>query len=264
MRRDLSHRYRTRRVYGLTKTGVHFMNNVQKICLADRKCRVSVQRRFLFSAAVLFLLSFVPLAAGCGKAGTRGTGTLQVFHPDDVTVVPEIPFYPLDTARGYGFIHELVGMLPGASEGTWYTAAIDGVEYYYGTYHDSVQSDPLLYGYAIFDESYSLTNGIRVGMAEDDVISDYPDMAVMDFDGNFLQDEIGNAGWNPAAYPRSTLDMDVSFDYGGTDYRWSDQFDHLMIAEIDQGSDDKLPLYLALLIKDQKVAAITFYHPTAD
>lgn len=73
---------------------------------------------------------------------------------------------------------------------------------------------------------------------------------------------------NPAAYPQSTLDMDASFDYGGTDYRWSDQFadqfDHLMIAEIGQGSDDELPLYLALIIKDQKVAAITFYHPTAD
>lgn len=264
------------------------MSSIQTFCHNHIISWFSTQRRHLFSAAALFLAF---LLAGCGKTGQRGigapngapetgtasvsqepvssevpsgvqSGKLQSFQPDEVNVVPEIPFYPLDIAEEPGTVQKLRGVLPGASEGTWYTVSLDGIEYYYGIYDD--QSDPLLYGYAVFDDSYSLTNGIKVGMAENEILSAYPNMAVMDFDGNFLQDKIGCAGWNPAAYPRSYLDMDASFNYGGADYLWSDQFDHLLIAEIKQGNPDDLPLYLALLMKDQNVAAITFYHPTAD
>lgn len=198
------------------------------------------------------------------------SATLQSFSPDEAEVVPEIPLYQmdihihLDTAEELGTVQKLYGILPGASDGTWYTLTVDGIEYYYGIYSFDEQSKPQLYGYAVFDDSYCLTNGIKVGMTEDDILAAYPNMAVMDFDGNFLRDKIDCLGWNFSAYPRSYLDMDASFNYDGTDYFWSDQFDHLLIAEIDQNSPEALPLYLALLIKDQSVAAITFYHPTAN
>lgn len=198
------------------------------------------------------------------------SATLQSFSPDEAKVVPEIPLYQLDihihldTSEELGTVQKLYGILPGASDGTWYTLTVDGIEYYYGIYSFDEQSESELYGYAVFDDSYCLANGIKVGMTEDEILAAYPNMAVMDFNGNFLQDKIDCLGWNFAAYPRSYLDMDASFDYGGTDYFWSDQFDHLLIAEVDQNSPDVLPLYLALLIKDQSVAAITFYHPTAN
>lgn len=244
------------------------MNIVQKSYTSNRKSMLAAQRRHLLSAAVLFLTL---LLAGCGKTGSASAGhepassaALQSFSPDEAEAVPEIPLYPLDTAEELGTVQKLYGMLPGASDGTWYIAAVDGIEYYYGIYSFDEQSESELYGYAVFDDSYCLANGIKVGMTEDEILAAYPNMAVMDFDGNFLQDKIDCLGWNFAAYPRSYLDMDASFDYGGTDYFWSDQFDHLLIAEVDQNSPDVLPLYLALLIKDQSVAAITFYHPTAN
>lgn len=54
------------------------------------------------------------------------------------------------------------------------------------------------------------------------------------------------------------------WEYNGKDYKWSNQFDCIMIADIDLGETDTLPVYLGLLVKDEKVAAITFYYPTAD
>lgn len=35
-------------------------------------------------------------------------------------------------------------------------------------------------------------------------------------------------------------------------------------ADINLGETDALPVYLGLLVKDKKVAAITFYYPTAN
>lgn len=35
------------------------------------------------------------------------------------------------------------------------------------------------------------------------------------------------------------------------------------MANVDNGIDDDLPQYLVLLIKDEKVVAITFMYPTA-
>ena len=57
--------------------------------------------------------------------------------------------------------------------------------------------------------------------------------------------------------------MDEEWDYAGKDYYWSEQFDYVMIADIDLDVEDTSPVYLALMIKDNAVAAITFYCPTA-
>ena len=57
--------------------------------------------------------------------------------------------------------------------------------------------------------------------------------------------------------------MDDEWDYKGEDYYWENQFDYIMIADINLGNNDTLPLYVGLLMKDDMVSAITFYNPTA-
>ena len=62
---------------------------------------------------------------------------------------------------------------------------------------------------------------------------------------------------------RSPAGMDEELQYAdGKEYRWDNQFDYVMIAEIEQ-PPDTIPVYVALMMKDDIVAAITFYYPTA-
>lgn len=209
----------------------------------------------------------VVLCAGCGRRTQQTMENeptmIQIFSESDVAVSPAIEEYSFQTAKGKESVRELRGVLPGAAEGVWYIISIDGVEYYYGKYdQDSAEVD--YFGYAIFSDEYSLQNGITVGMTTEEVLDQYPDMAVMDFDGNHLGKEVpGHLGWSAVAYPRSYVGMDEDRDYAGEDYEWSDQFDYIMIANIDLEAEDTLPVYLALMIKDHAVAAITFYCPTA-
>lgn len=215
------------------------------------------------------------------ETDTEEADALVLFSKEDAAVVPAIPEYSFEEATEAGTVQELYGMLPGAAEGTWYIVTVDGVEHYYGAYGQAGEdiaerfddaSDGFSaeqFGFAIFSDAYSLANGIAVGMTQEEILAAYPNMAVVDFEGRSLQGDgedfrgIGSLGWNPAAYPRSNAGMDSGWDYGGNDYVWSNQFDHLLIAEVDTGETDALPLYMGLLIKDHVVAAITFYYPTA-
>jgi len=188
---------------------------------------------------------------------------IQVFAPKDVEVVPEIVQYDYESACERGEICRLRGMLPGMGEGTWYIIEADGVEYYYAAYDESPDRTELL-GYAIVSDEHSLANGISVGMTQNEVIERYPAMAILDVEGNTLNEVVGHMGWNPVAYPRSSLDMDEKWEYiDQKDYYWANQFDCIMIADVEQ-TPDSLPLYVALMMKDDVVSAITFYHPTAD
>lgn len=189
---------------------------------------------------------------------------IQTFAKSDVAVLPAIGKYDFQTAKDMGSMWEIRGMLPGASEGVWCIASIDGVEYYYGKYDHKDSEDADYFGYAIFNDGYSLQNGIVVGMTTEEVLDKYPGMAVMDFDGNYIGKKItGHMGWNPTAYPSSYVGMDENWVYEDKDYEWSNQFDCIMIADIDLEAEDELPVYLALLVKDSAVATITFYYPTA-
>lgn len=60
---------------------------------------------------------------------------IHVFTQEDMAVTPEIKEYDFAAAQEAGTIKKLQGMLPGATEGTWYVIEIDGIEYYYGTSH---------------------------------------------------------------------------------------------------------------------------------
>lgn len=220
-----------------------------------------------FKMIMAFILASV-WCAGCSEkvqeTNESEPAIIQTFAESDVVVIPAIEEYDFQTAKDMGSIWEMRGILPGASEGVWYIASIDGVEYYYGKYDHNDSEDVDYFGYAIFNDGYSLQNGITVGMTIEEVFDKYPDMAVMDFDGSYIGKEItGHMGWNATAYPRSYVGMDENWEYADKDYEWSDQFDCIMIADIDLGAEDRLPIYLALLVKDNAVAAITFYHPTA-
>ena len=196
---------------------------------------------------------------------------------EDIAMIPEIPEYSYQEAILLGSVEELHGMLPGAAEGTWYTVLIDGIEYYYGKYDFEETKEPKLYGWSIVGENYSLANGLKVGMAEPAVREQFPNMAVMNFDGlgggKYIYDYVtGHQGWNGIAYPRSYIGMDSDWNYedkihfwehSEKDYYWTDQFDYIMIADIILEDEDTLPVYLGLLIKHERVAAITFFYPTA-
>ncbi|MCH5270671.1 MAG: hypothetical protein J1E83_07965 [Lachnospiraceae bacterium] len=196
---------------------------------------------------------------------------------EDIAVIPEVPEYSYQDAVFLGSAEELHGMLPGVAEGTWYTVQIDGIEYYYGRYDFEETKDPELYGWSIVSEDYSLANGLKVGMAEQAVMEQFPNMAVMNFDGPVEDKYIysyvtGHQGWNGIAYPRSYIGMDDDWDYEDKnhfweyrekDYYWTDQFDYIMIADIILEDKDTLTMYLGLLMKHNRVAAITFFYPTA-
>lgn len=193
------------------------------------------------------------------------------FQQEDVAVVPEVQEYSFEDAEQIGEVWEIDGMLPGMSEGTWYIVNISGVEYFYGKYNfdESLSANPdyekhILFGWAIVDSSFELANGIKVGMDESEILEQFPNMAVVDFEDNSVYNEVkGHQGWNGTVYPRSYVGMDSDWNYEEKDYRWTDRFDYIMIADIDLNDVETLPIYVGLLIKDHAVAAITFYYPTA-
>lgn len=189
---------------------------------------------------------------------------MQVFTPEDVKVTPEIVQYDYESACERGkVVSQMHGTLPGAAEGTWYTMVIDGVEYYYGKYDFSPDRTEL-FGYAIVGEEYSLANGISVGMTKSELLKRYSDLRIEDTEGNVLSGIGDWTWWNNGSYPQSCKGMDEDWDYGGAEYYyWDSQFDYIMLAEVKQPLDT-LPVSIALMMKDDRVSAITFYYPTAD
>lgn len=188
--------------------------------------------------------------------------SLQVFSQEDVKVMPEVEEYDFEEAGGIGEVHSIYGILPGLADGTWYIVTVDGVEYYYGQY-DFSSAWPELFGWSIVGGEHSLANGILLGMTKIEVLERYPAMAILDMEGSTLNGVTGHLGWNHVAYPSSPAGMDENREYiDGKDYYWEGQFDAIMIAEVEQPMDS-LPVYVALMMKDDTVSAITFYRPTA-
>lgn len=188
--------------------------------------------------------------------------SIQILMPEDVKVIPEIAEYDYAGACEAGEARRIRGVLPGMAEGTWIIVTAGGVEYYYGSYDDAADSTEL-FGYAIVSGKYSLTNGLSVGMTKEEVLALCPAMAILDTEGNTLNEVTGHMGWNSVTYPHSPVDMDEKLEYvDGKDYCWENRFDYIMIADVEQ-APDALPLYMALMMQDDTVGAITFYYPTA-
>ncbi len=189
---------------------------------------------------------------------------LHMFPKEDVVVIPQVKEYTYEEAAALGEVQEYRSFLPGAAEGSWYIITIDGICYFYGKYdHRPQEESPALMGasYAIVGEQYSLANGLKVGMTEQEVLERYPNMEVVDFENQPVYKERkiwGCMGWNNGHYPDG-----VEVSDGTSQYSWLKQFDYIMIGDVDQGSYDTLPVYVGLLIKDKVVQAITFQSPTA-
>lgn len=188
------------------------------------------------------------------------------FEQEEISVVPEVQKYPFKDAVQMGEMQELDGVLPYYGDyrnaGTWYIVKIDGVEYYYVRY-DLRPEEYILMSWAIVDASYELAGGLKVGMKEEDILAQYPDMAVIEFKDDYIYDETAAImGWNGYAYPHSYAGNDSDWDYGGKNYYvWTDRFDYMIVADIDPGDTQALHQHLGLLMKDHTVAAITFYYP---
>ena len=87
---------------------------------------------------------------------------------------------------------------------------------------------------------HRLANGLQVGMTREEVLEICPNMRAIGFESE------GFPAWNGTAYPE----------------HWTDAFDGILTANIEDGIDN-LPVCLALMMKDDKVLAITKYEPTA-
>lgn len=202
------------------------------------------------------------LKAVQGNAQEEELVQIQKFSQEDMVVIPEVPVYTYEEAAALGTMTEVYGILPGASFGTWYITVVDGIEYHFGKYDSQGEEEsPQVFGfgYAIVNEKYVLNNGLQVGMSEAEVLEQFPHMAVKYFDNTPVYEKVtGHQGWNETAYPRSTAWLE-----NGKDYSWTEQYDYIIIGDIEQESYDTLPVYVGLLMKDKAVKAITFYYPTA-
>lgn len=196
---------------------------------------------------------------------TNTPAPIQVFLPEEVAVVPEVVFYDFEDVNESEIYHEIFGTQPGATYGTWYTVRKNGVEYYYALDEGTLIFTGCIdfYGYSIIDESHTLANGLSIGMTVEEILDLYPNMAIVNFENEFISRKVqGFYGWNDTAYPRSPIDFDPDYEYSDQTYRWTNQFDYIMVADI-QRPTDTLPVHLGLLIKDDRITAITFYYPTA-
>ncbi len=202
-----------------------------------------------------------------GQAEKPETGAetqIRTFSAQEAAVVPEVKAYAFSDAMAAGEVVKIRGMLPGAAEGVWYTVTIEGVSYFYGAYDGAAGSDAEYFGYALVSDRYALQNGLAVGMTMDEALAKYPDLAVLDFAGTELGKHVtGHQGWNGTAFPRSDAGMDGEWDYAGSDYAWTDKFDCVMLADVDTGEADALPVYAAFFVRDDRIAAIAFCNPTA-
>ncbi len=182
---------------------------------------------------------------GSDLTGFTAAGTDHDITPTEAAVEPMIELFTFEEAARRGNVeeygYETGGMLPGMGSGMWYSVMVDGVEYIYGKLDEDMSHKGYeLYSWAVWDESHRLANGLQVGMTRAEVLGICPNMRAIGFDPE------GYPAWNGTAYPD----------------HWTDAFDGILIANIEDGIDNP-PLYLALMMKDDKVLAITKYDPTA-
>lgn len=206
--------------------------------------------------AVTLFLTMICLA-GCGKKDTSGgdgqKSMIETIPADEITFVPDWKALTYDEALDVG--GEVTDVTEGTFAGSgavWYTVRAEGTEYFFREVTAPGETPALsrtAENYAVVGSEYALKCGIKVGTAVEEVLRMYPDMAETD-----LSD--GESSW---------LDKYACYGFhegAGYPNGWKGQFDSALLANVEYG--EELPLYLALMIKEDKVAAITFYYPTAN
>lgn len=204
----------------------------------------------------------IGLFVSCGyKPVENEAAELHSFKQEEVACVPEIKIYSFENAEELGKSWEICGFASGESA-TWHIIEIEGVEYFYVEHVRNGQMVTELYNYAILGEQYSLANGIRVGDPVEEIFIRYPNMAKIYFQDDYSTLPKGCLGWSGVTYPHSIIGWDENYEYIDGDYNWTNQFDYAIVGNVVRENDIEAPLYVALLIKDEFVDAITFYSPT--
>ncbi len=205
--------------------------------------------------------SGLELPIGVGETDNNLTST-HVFERNEVTLTKPVPdYYTLDALMKIGTIRTIQGILPGASPGTWYIAENRGIVYYFGCPEGKSTENAELYSYAVFDEEYPLANGIKVGMSKEEILARYPNMAIAKINGeSYEENQAWDLGFDGNCYPHSHSGDDAYLNYQGKEYwHWQDQFDYCLLAEIDGETRQGRAMALALMMREDKVEAITFY-----
>ena len=186
---------------------------------------------------------------------------LHSFKQAEVACVPEVQIHSFENAKELGQSWEIYGSASG-TPATWHIIEIEGIEYFYVEHELNGQMVTELYNYAISGEQYSLANGIRVGDPAEEIFTRYPNMAKIYFQDEYITLPKGCLGWSGATYPHSNVGWDENYEYINGDYNWTNQFDYAIVGNVVRDNDIEAPLYVALLVKDEFVVAITFYSPT--
>ncbi len=173
----------------------------------------------------------------------ESTQEMEKLLEKDAMPISSIEIMSYEDAVSAGTLIKMQGKFPGADFGTWHIVTVSGVEYYY---IQSEGSDDKVYcGFSIVDDTYPLMCDLQVGMKADVVLAQYPNLK--------KYETSDNPYWNSLAYPN---------DEEG--YTWDSQYDYMMFIDIDNGVKDDLPQYMAMMMKDDYIAAITYIYPTAN
>lgn len=167
---------------------------------------------------------------------------LYTINEEDLDLNEFAIWMNYDEAMEKGEVVEYSATLPGAAEGVWCCVTVDGVEYIYGRHDEQERYE--LYAYAIVGEECILGNGLHVGLTRNEVLKLCPGTA----DAKMKEEEGYDMIWSSGCYPEE----------------WEEKYDYAMILDVDDGVEYNKMTYLALMMKDDVVCAMTPYVPITD
>ncbi|HKM34773.1 MAG TPA: hypothetical protein VJY54_08530 [Lachnospiraceae bacterium] len=177
--------------------------------------------------------------------------SLHLFTLDEVTYTPEISDYssmdlvdiPTETIYENGIF--------AGSPCSWQAFEENGIYYMFAVFEEQEIG---FTQYVILSDEYTAPCGIKVGMSEDEVLNLYPNISVVNFDGEWIAGYNSSLGFNGSGFPRE-------YDIDGKRFNWYEQYDHCMLAEVETG--EEMPYYMVMFVKDNKIMGICFEYPTA-
>lgn len=207
-------------------------------CIAGEKIQVS-------QAALQGMQEILPMEDTLQKTNALPEGTAAHTGLGYPWLILGVPVWEHDVVAQVGTVETKEDVLPGAAEGIWSVVSVGGVDYHYGCY-DHAPDEWDLFSYVITGEELVLGNGLYTGMTEEEMLHVCPGLVKIEF-----TDDRSLWQFNGGCY--------------ATDF--TDSYNYFYAAEILCGCEgtenEHVPLELALLIKEGKVAGITVFSPTA-
>ncbi len=173
---------------------------------------------------------------------TDGYPKLERMLGDDSSFILGISMISFTDAIKLGEAVKEKGENASQMSGDWYTIRVGGVEYFYIV--NTKERLESFRGLAVTGEGSGLGNGIMIGTSEEEICEKYPNVAIMNFDNTYISEpREDNKGWRVDEYPES----------------WLSRFDYVITAGLDPVESRANTAYIALMMKDKAVAAITYY-----